>query len=68
MKAIVGSISATRVIVLCYGTLYRLTVGSTLYDLSRAMGMASLGLIALVNGRPQPLTHRLSMSDTIRWL
>lgn len=68
MHSMVSTIMATRVIVLSYGRLYRLSVGATLNDLARAMGMASLGMIALVNGIPVPLTHRLKMSDNVRWI
>jgi (p)ppGpp synthase/HD superfamily hydrolase len=68
MNALVSAITASRVIVLSCGHLYRLTVGSTLHDLACRMGMASRGMIALVNGIPVPLSHRLQMSDTVRWL
>lgn len=68
MRALVEAINGSRVIVMAYGHLYRLTLGSTLQDLARAMGLASMGVIALVNGRPVPMTHRLQMSDIVKWL
>lgn len=62
------AIRTSRVIVAAAGQLYGLDVGSTLLDLARGLGVASLGAIAVVNGSVAPLTQRLEMADIVRFI
>lgn len=63
-----SAIRASRVIVATAGQVYGLAVGSTLLDLARGLGVASLGVIAVVNGSVVPLTQRLEMNDVVAFL
>lgn len=63
-----SAIRTSRVIVAAAGQLYGLDVGSTLMDLARGLGVASLGAIAVVNGSVAPLTQRLEMADIVRFI
>lgn len=63
-----SAIRTSRVIVAAAGQLYGLDVGSTLMDLARGLGVASLGAIAVVNGSVAPLTQQLEMADIVRFI
>lgn len=68
VTCLASAIRTSRVIVATAGQLYGLAIGSTLLDLSHALGVASLGAIAVVNGSVAPLTQRLEMNDIVRFI